>query len=233
MALTVLLLHAMPIDEQMWESQLEALARAGYEVKAPRLLGRGPSIAGWAEQLLEETEGDLVVVGASMGGYCALALTGLAPERVRGLVLAGSKASADPPEAMEWRDRAMTMAREQGVPALWETMRGYALSPSAPEALIERSNRIAAAQDGDEMAEAICAMLARPDTTHVVRRLSCPLLAVAGELDEGIVAESRELVGMVADGELVVVPGAAHLVSLERPDAFNPVLLGFLERCAG
>lgn len=230
---TVLLLHAMPMTERMWEPQLEALVEAGYDAKAPRLLGRGDSIAGWAEQLLAETEGDLVVVGASMGGYCALELTGQAPERVRGLMLVGSKASADPPESKEWRDQAMAMAREQGVLALWETMRGYALSPNAPAALIERSNEIAASQDGEEMARAIYAMLTRPHTTHVVHSLSCPFLAVAGELDEGIVAESRDLVDLAGDGELVVVPGAAHLVSFERPEVFNPVLLRFLERVAG
>jgi len=65
-----------------------------------------------------------------------------------------------------------------------------------------------------------------------VRSLACPFLAVAGELDEDVVAEAKELVELAADGELVVVPGASHLVSFERPDAFNPVLLRFLERCS-
>ena len=67
----LLLLHAFPVGPEMWEPQLDALS--GFEVRTPRLAGRGESIDGWAEQLLAETKGDLVVAGASMGGYCALA----------------------------------------------------------------------------------------------------------------------------------------------------------------
>jgi pimeloyl-ACP methyl ester carboxylesterase len=32
------------------------------------------------------------------------------------------------------------------------------------------------------------------------------------------------------DGTCVIVPGAGHIVSLERPDAFNDALAAFLER---
>lgn len=231
MGTTVLLLHAFPVGSEMWEPQLDALA--GYDVRTPSLLGRGDSIDGWAEQLLAETEGDLVAVGASMGGYCALALARRAPERVRGLVLAGSKASADPREGRVWRDQSIALVRERGTLALWETMRDYALGPNADPALVERSNEIVASEDVEDVVQELVAMIGRPDSTDVVRSLRCPLLAVAGELDEGVIAESRELVGLAPDGELVIVPGASHLVSFARPDVFNPVLLGFLERCTG
>jgi pimeloyl-ACP methyl ester carboxylesterase len=230
MSATILLLHAFPVGPEMWEPQLEALG--AYSLKTPRLLGRGDSIYGWAGQLLAETEGDLIVVGASMGGYCALAVAGRAPERMRGLVLAGSRASADAPEARERRDQSIALVREQGPLALWETMRGYAIGANAEPALIEKTNEEVARQSREDVVQALLAMAGRPDTTEVVRTLRCPFLTVAGELDEGVVAESRELAALAPDGELVVVPGASHLVSLERPEAFNPVLLGFLERCA-
>jgi len=227
---TVLLLHAFPVGPEMWEPQLDALA--GYRVKAPTLLGRGESIDGWAEQLLAEIEGDLVVVGASMGGYCALVVAGKAPERIRGLVLAGSKASADSPEGRVWRDQSISLVRTQGPLALWETMRGYVLGANADPAQVARIDENVASQDAAGVVQELVAMIAREDTADVVRSLACPFLAVAGELDEDVVAEAKELVELAADGELVVVPGASHLVSFERPDAFNPVLLRFLERCS-
>jgi pimeloyl-ACP methyl ester carboxylesterase len=228
---TVLLLHAFPVGPEMWEPQLGAFA--GYELKTPRLLGRGDSIDDWAEQLLAEAEGDLIVVGASMGGYCALALARREPERISGLVLAGSRASADPPEGRIWRDQSIALVRERGPLALWETMRDYALGPNADPALVEKSNEMVESQDVEDVVQELVAMLGRPDSTDVVRALRCPLLAVAGELDEGVIAESRELIGLAPDGELVIVPGASHLVSFVRPDVFNPTLLGFLERCTG
>ncbi|MGC9974777.1 MAG: alpha/beta hydrolase [Gaiellaceae bacterium] len=231
MGVTVLLLHAFPVGPEMWEPQLDALA--AYEVKVPTLLGRGDSIDGWAEQLLAETDGELVVVGASMGGYCALALARRAPERMRGLVLAGSRASADPPDGRVWRDQSIALVRGRGTLALWEQMRDYALGPSPDPALVERSNAMVASQDVEDVVQELVAMLGRPDSTDVVRSLRCPLLTVAGELDQGVIDESRELAGLAADGELVIVPGASHLVSFVRPDVFNPVLLGFLGRCCG
>jgi pimeloyl-ACP methyl ester carboxylesterase len=214
----------------MWEPQLETLS--GYELRTPALAGRGDSIDGWAEQLLAEVEGDLIVAGASMGGYCALALARRAPERLRGLALVGSRASADPPEGKVWRDQSIALVRERGTLALWGTMRDYAIGADAAPDLVKRLDEIVAGQDVEHVVQQLVAMIGRTDTTDVVRLLACPFLAVAGELDEDVVAESKRLVELAPDGELVVVPGASHLVSFERADVFNPVLLRFLERCA-
>ena len=67
------------------EPQRDVLA--GHEVLAPDLYGLGSSMDEWARAILAQVDGDFVVVGASMGGYAALALAGLAPQRVRALVL--------------------------------------------------------------------------------------------------------------------------------------------------
>src|SRR2546430_15709425 len=91
--MTILLLHALPLDERMWEPQRTAFG----DVVAPRLYGRGASMEEWARSILGEVEGELVAVGASMGGYCALELVRQAPERVRGLVLAGAPGAGASP----------------------------------------------------------------------------------------------------------------------------------------
>jgi pimeloyl-ACP methyl ester carboxylesterase len=231
MGTTVLLLHAFPVGPEMWEPQLGALA--GYEVQTPSLAGRGESIDGWAEQLLAETEGDLLVVGASMGGYCALAIARRAPERVRGLVLVGSYAAADPPEGKVWRDQSIVLVREKGTLALWQTMRDYAIGAGADSPAAKRLDDSVASLDPEGVVQELVAMIARADTTDVVRGLRCPFLAIAGERDESVVAASKKLVELAAQGELVIVPGANHLVSVQRPDVVNPILLGFLERCIG
>ena len=93
--MNVALLHALPFDERMWEPQLPALA--GHEVYAPTLYGLGSSFDEWALGVLEQVPGKLVAVGASMGGYTACAIARLAPERLAGLVLVGSRADADAP----------------------------------------------------------------------------------------------------------------------------------------
>ncbi len=229
MGTTVLLLHAFPVGPEMWGPQLEALA--AYKVQVPSLIGRGDSIDGWAEQLLAETEGDLIPIGASMGGYCALAIAKLAPERLRGLVLIGSNAAADPPEGKVWRDQSIARVRAHGPLAQWQAMRDYALGADAESAAARPLESAIAAHDPEGVVQELMAMLGREDTTEVVRTLPCPFLAIAGELDTGTAAASKKLVELASDGELLIVPGANHLACFQRPDLVNPVLLRFLRRC--
>ena len=118
--MTVLLLHAFPLDERMWEPQRDVLP--GHDVVAPRLYGRGRSMSAWAESVEGETVGELVVVGASMGGYCALALARRVPERMRGMLLLGSRPDADSEERRAGRADTIDLIRREGPDGLWRSM---------------------------------------------------------------------------------------------------------------
>jgi len=106
----VLLLHAFPLDERMWEPQLEPLRE--YDVAAPRLYGRGGTIDEYAGSVLAENEGELALVGASLGGYTALAMANREPARVRAVALVGARADADTPERRAVTDSGMEVAMD-------------------------------------------------------------------------------------------------------------------------
>jgi pimeloyl-ACP methyl ester carboxylesterase len=204
----VLLLHAWPLDERMWDSQVAALRAADHEPVAPRLYGRGASIDGWAAQLLGEVEGSFVAVGASMGGYCALALARRASERVPGLALVGSRADADSAERREYRDELIATLRTEGVPPDLET--------DVP---------------AEELAVAQEAIRDRPNLTDVASSFGGPLLVCVGDADEIVpVDDARRIAETALLGSLEVFEGAGHLLSLDRPERFGEVLLEFLER---
>src|SRR6266536_384298 len=114
----IALLHALPFDDRMWGPQLPALA--DHEVHAPKLYDLGSSTDEWALSVLQQVPGQLVTVGASMGGYCGAAIARLAPERLLGLVLTGSRADADPPERRPMREQWIEIARERGGEGMWE-----------------------------------------------------------------------------------------------------------------
>ena len=203
-----LFLHAWPPNERMWDGQLAIAREAGLEPVAPRLYGRGPSIDGWAGQLLGEVGGPLVAVGASMGGYCALALARRAPERVVGIVLAGSRAKGDSEERRRTRDEQIAELRAQGVP------------PDVDSDVT-----------ADEFAVAQEAIRDRPDLSGVVSSFGGPLLVCVGDGDEIVsVDEAREIADAALLGSLEVFAGAGHLLSLEQPERFNDVLGEFLGR---
>jgi pimeloyl-ACP methyl ester carboxylesterase len=204
----VLLLHAWPLDERMWDPHLPSLRAAGFGPVAPRLYGRGSSIEGWAAQLLAEIEGPIVAVGASMGGYTALALARRSPERVLGLALVGSRADADSPERRLARDELIASLRS-----------GSAPPNAAPGVSLE------------ELAVAQEAIRNRPDARGVVASFGGPILVCVGDRDELVsVEEARTLAESALEGSLEVFPGAGHLLSVEQPERFRSVLLAFLER---
>jgi pimeloyl-ACP methyl ester carboxylesterase len=206
--MTILLLHGWPVSERVWVSQVTALRNSGYAVHAPHLYGRGPSIDDWAAQLLREIDGQLVPVGASMGGYCALALARRAPERVVGMALVASRADADSFERRRVRQEIIAELRA-----------GDAPDRAEPDADLEH---LAVAQE---------AMRDRLDLTGVVASFGGPLLVCVGDRDELVsVAEAQSLADTALDGRLEVFPGAGHFVALDEPRRFNEVLLDFVSQ---
>jgi pimeloyl-ACP methyl ester carboxylesterase len=202
----VLLLHGWPVSERVWVSQVSALRDAGFDVYAPHLYGRGPSIDDWAAQLLRDLDGPLVPVGASMGGYCALAIARRAPERVLGMVLVASRADADSFERRRSRQELIIELRAGQRPPLADE-----------DADLEH---LAVAQE---------AMRDRLDLTGVAASFGGPLLVCVGDRDDLVsVDEARELAERALDGRLEVFPGAGHFVAVDQPERFNQVLLDFL-----
>jgi pimeloyl-ACP methyl ester carboxylesterase len=213
---TVLLLHAFPFDERMWESQLAALSE--YEVIAPRLYGRGQTMDAWADSIAGETEGELAVVGASMGGYCALALARRIPERVRGLLLAGARPDADSETRRAGRADTIALIRSGGPAALWESMREKLFADP-----VDADKRLLF-DDADALVGAVEAIRDREDSTDIARALGDRVQFVVGEHDPFVAAS--ELAGF----DVTEFSGAGHLVNIGRADDFNRVLREFLAR---
>ncbi len=224
--MNVVLLHAFPLDERMWEPQLPALA--SHDVSAPNLydLG-GSSVDGWAQRILDETDGDLVAVGASMGGYVALALARLAPERIRGLLLVGARPDADSPERRAGRAGTIELVENEGAPGLWENQRDKLFGEHAPEAALELGRTMALSREVPDLVRAIEAIRDRPDSTGVLQATPVVLAVGAGDLFLPV-AEARAFAEQAQSGRLVVFERSRHLPSLEQPAEFNETLLELL-----
>ena len=223
--MNVALLHAFPLDDRMWEPQVEALS--DLDVATPRLYGRGNTMDACAESLLAELDGELVVVGASMGGYCALALARQAPERVLGLVLVGARTDADTPERLAGRADTIETIRREGAAGLWQAMRPKLFPEHASPAVVERARGMALERRPDELLPAMEAIRDRPDSTELARSYGDWLLVVVGEHDPYVsVDEARAF----STGPEAVFVDVGHLPSMERPDEFSHVLRDFLER---
>jgi len=209
----LVLIHAFPLDERMWEPQRETLG--GHDVVAPNLydLG-GNSVDGWADRIVDDVMGDLAVVGASVGGYVALAMARSQPERVRGLLLAGARAGADSPERRAARNEGIRKLREEGVEA-WAP---NAPAPPPPERTV------------DELVRTLEALRDRPDATDVVRGFPGPLWIAVGDADPFLpVDEAREIAASAPNGRLELFEGTGHFTNVEQPERFNELLREFVD----
>jgi pimeloyl-ACP methyl ester carboxylesterase len=213
---TVVFLHALPLDERMWH----------MHTHAPRLYGLGRTMDEWAEAVLAAYPGPLVLVGASMGGYCAMAAVRLAPERIAGLVLAGSRPDADSPSRRAGRAETIALAQARGAEGVWEAMRERLFTPETDPGLVERMRPIALERTEDELVTALGAIRDRPDSTAAYRALGDRALTIVGDGDPFVPVEDAR--GF--DPDAVVLPACGHLPSLERPAEFNLLLEEALAR---
>ena len=223
----VVLLHAFPLDERMWQPQLEPLSE--YDVAAPRLYGRGATAAEIAASVLAEHEGELAVVGASFGGYVALEMAHQEAARVRALVLVGARADADTPERRAARADTIALVEDGGAEALWEKQRPVLLLEDAPETAVAQAQQEALGRSSDELVAAVGALRDREDRTDTLRAFGGPVLIAVGEGDGFFPPdEARAQAQLAPHGRFREFAGAGHLASLEQPGEFNAALANFL-----
>jgi len=233
----LVLLHAFPLSSAMWLEQRNGLSDVA-RVVTPDLRGFGgsqlpdeaPSLDAMADDvvaLLDSLSLDRVVLGGlSMGGYVAMALLRRAPERVEALVLADTKASADPTAARENRERiASTVLDEQSPRVLIDDVLPSLVGETTVRERPMVLGRIRALVEGAPpaaVAWAQRAMAARPDSTDTLRGVDVPALVVVGAEDAlASAADAQAMVDALPHGRLVTIPRSGHLTAVETPEPFT------------
>jgi 3-oxoadipate enol-lactonase len=207
----VILLHAFPLDGEMWDDL------DGRRADFP---GEG-SLADWADEVAAAMTEPDVVCGISMGGYAAFELVRRHPGKVAGLVLADTRPGADTPEARVRRDEHIRLVERDGVGALWETLRPGLMAADADPAAVDRARSIALRQPPARVVSMLRALRDRRDNTDVVATIRVPVLVVCGERDVTTPpAHARELAAALPHGTYAEIPGAGHLSAVERPAEF-------------
>ncbi len=242
----LVLLHAFPLDRQMWKPQLRDLA-TGYHVIAPDFPGFGESgtptcaftvdlAADIVADFLDSIgiTGEVVLGGCSMGGYVALAFARRQPQRLKALLLIDTKADPDDEKAKENRVKTEQLAREKGSAAVIETMLprmlGDAISPEHA-LVVETVRQLGSRQTSTAIVTALQLLLERPDANPALPRISVPTLVIVGEQDKITpLSDAQNMVDKIPHAQLAVIPGGGHLCNLEVPEAFNEALRAFLIR---
>ena len=187
-----------------------------------------------AARALEAADGAgldrFVVCGLSMGGYVAFELWRSVPDRIAGLVLANTRAVADPPEGAEAR---RVLARPP--PGRGQRARGRtaaAAGSAGARRAARRAPRLIAAQDPAAVAAASLGMAERPDSTADLAGIDVPTLVVTSDLDVLIPPEaSVPMAEIIPGARLEVLEGVGHLSNVEAPDRFSSLLAAHCTTC--
>jgi pimeloyl-ACP methyl ester carboxylesterase len=179
--------------------------------------------------------GKLDVVGHSMGGRVAMELYRMAPDRVRRLALVSTGIHPLGANEPEKRAALQQIGYDKGFPALVDAWLPPMVAPAnrANPAIYGPMQQMCLDM-GQAMFDAqINALLTRPEVETLVAGITCPTLVMTGELDSwASPAQHADIAGRIAAAELVIVPGAGHMIQLEAPEAVNQAIVRWLARPA-
>jgi 3-oxoadipate enol-lactonase len=237
----VLLIHGVGGDSSNWDPISERL-RTRFDVIAMDLRGHGQSdfitapvdahdLARDALQVLDDAGiATSTVVGFSLGGAVAQALTLDHPERVDKLALIGTVAGRTPEEQVKARER-IRFLEEHGVAALAEANRERWFTDgfrrNHPEVVERRVAKVKAC-DAPSYLHAF-RVFATSDFADRLHEIRVPSLVVTGEHDLAATGRMAHLMGeRIPDAEVHVLPGLRHSLLIEATAAITELLEKFL-----
>ncbi len=244
---TLVLLHAFPLNATMYEA---VHAEFAGDLVTPDLPGFGdvrlgdaePSLDVYADHVarqLDAAGSDRVVIGGtSMGGYVAMAFCRRHADRVAGLALIDTKASADPETAAVGR-RAMATEMVEGqttqplLDNVFPKLLGATTTRERPD-VVQQVREWVAGADPDGAAYAQRAMAVRPDSLQTLAALTVPSLVVVGEEDVLSPPTDAATMASALHGAVVVeIPRVGHLTPVEAPRYVAEALTELLQRVDG
>lgn len=243
------LLHGVGGGRQGFASTGTALAGLGFRVLAADQPGYGLSgsldpydMAGMADavrRLIVWAAGEggkALIVGHSMGGMVAQELAARAPQHVGALVLAATSPAFGSPDGT-WqadflRSRFAPLDAGLGMQGLAAQLVPAMAGREAVPARLAEAQALMAGVPETTYRSALAALV-RFDRREALARIAVPTLVVTGEDDRTAAPEvARRMAARIAGAELAIVPATGHLLMLEQPEAFDRVLLDFVERRA-
>lgn len=240
----VVLLHPFPADHEIWSPVADALATQ-YRLILPDLRGLGRSEVGDGIATMERHAADIVRVceragvgravlaGNSIGGYILFEIWRRYRDRVAGLVLCDTRASADTPEGRASRLQAADSVLKDGTGGFIEAqipkLIGETTRRNRPD-LVERARQMMGRATASGVAAVQRGMAERPDSMPTLKTIEVPTLILLGD-EDGLtpVSDAEQMRHGIRGSRLHVVRGAGHYAPFEQPEAIGRLLRGFLD----
>lgn len=236
----LVLAHSLGVSLAMWQPLLSQLL-AHFRVLRYDARGHGRSAIPGGPLTVETLGLDVLALldairipkahfcGLSMGGAVGQWLGIHAPERLLKLVLANTSPRFG--EAANWDARIDLVRREGLAPVIAGTLERWFTADfriTSPDLVAQTRHSLEATDPRGYIA--CCAAVRDADFRASAKKIHVPTLVIAGSHDPvSSPADGHFLASQIQAAEYIELP-AAHLSSVEAPDAFAAVLLSFLLR---
>jgi 3-oxoadipate enol-lactonase len=236
--------HSLASDGGMWAEQVVPLLAQGYRVLRVDMRGHGGSdpVAGdyTMEALAADTNAVLEALGIDRVHYIGLSIGGMIGQafainhgaRLKSAMLCDTMPATPPGAAEQWGPRVKMVREANSVAPLADpTMERWftdAFRPRNPGRWKEIRETIAATTAAGYLGCA--AAIQNFDFTAKLPGLRVPTLVVCGADDPGTPpAGNRRIAELVPGARYEEIADARHFPNVERPEAFNRIMLGWLE----
>ncbi len=245
----ILLLHAGIADLRSWDGLASKLVDAGYRVARFDARGAGRTESRVVDfSRVDDTLAVLdalgvepaVLVGNSLGGQTAIDTAIVAPQRIAAVVGVAAGISGFEPRRTELETSmfdemdALDSADPPDPAAIADIdIRVWVDGPGQPpDRVPARIRDLVREMDmGSYAPGRETGGLIRLDPPAAARlaELTCPVLAVAGELDvSSAVAAAHHLEANAPNARAVIWPDVAHMIGMEEPDRLAGLIIEFL-----
>lgn len=240
----VVLLHGFTESYHCWEPIAQALAST-FKVLVPDLPGSGGSsllpgagaqMEGMARLVLSLMDAEGVekatVIGHSMGGYVALEMLGMAPERLAGIGLVHSHPLGDDAAKRENRDRTVQAIEKRGSKSFLHGFIPQLFSPANRNRLastIAQLEEQAATQSVQAYVAQTLGMRDRNAHIELLKQQKVPKLVLLGAADPILpAAVGIDFASQLDNCQLEVLADVAHMGMYESPEKTLGILVEFL-----
>lgn len=230
MPLETILLPGMMCDHRLFGPQMALGAVRVPEVPVM------DSMQEMAARLLRDLPDRFALGGLSMGGILAMEVLAQAPERVAGLALMDTNPLS---EVEEVKARRAEHLRAVAEGRLLDVMRDDLKPNYLSEGPLKPSLMLLCMQMAMELGPVVfraqsIALRDRPDQTETLRAFKGPSLVLCGADDLLCPVERHEMMhGLMENSRLVVIEGAGHMPTLEKPEETNAALARWMEEIHG
>lgn len=224
----LVLLPGLVCDAEIWAHQSQHLGKIARIIHGP--LTAGESMAEMAQSVLDEAPERFALVGFSMGGYVALEMLHLAPERIERLCLVSSNARADTPEQAQNRKRAIEACAGGKYSKIIENMLPVLLDAANQQSPHADFVRVMTERLGaDAFARRHKAISTRVNRLDALAAYSGPVRIIASAGDTMIVpGEQEEMARANPSARYSLIEDCGHMNLIEQPQAATALMRDWL-----